>query len=51
MVKDLPAGAGDTGSIPGSGRAWRSKWQSTPVSLLGEIPWKEEPGSLWSMGS
>ena len=27
------------GKIP-----WRRKWQSTPVFLLGKIPWTEEPG-------
>ena len=41
--------AGDLGSIPGSGRSWRRKWQSTPAllpgkshgwkSLIGYSPW------------
>ena len=32
VVKNLPANAGDTDSIPGSGRfLGRSKWQPTPV--------------------
>ena len=39
VVKNLPASAreaGDTGSIPWSGRfSWRRKWQSTPVFLPG----------------
>ena len=42
MVKDLPANAGDSGSIPGSGRfPWRREWQPTPVLLPGEShgPW------------
>ena len=50
VVKNLPANAGDMGSIPGSGRApWRRKWPPTPVflpekshvqrSLVGYSPW------------
>ena len=29
---------------------WRRKGQFTPVFLLGEFPWTEEPGRLQSMG-
>ena len=29
----------------------RRKWQPTPVSLPGKIPWTEEPGRLQSVGS
>ena len=37
MVKNLPADAGDTSSIPVLGRSsWRRKWQSTPVFLPGK---------------
>ena len=37
MVKNLPANAGDAGSIPGSGRCpWRKEWLPTPVFLPGE---------------
>ena len=32
VVRNLPAGAGDTGSIPGGGR----KWQPPPVFLPGQ---------------
>ena len=32
------------GKIP-----WRRAWQPTPVFLLGESPWTEEPGGLQSM--
>ena len=35
MVKNLPANAGDMGSIPGSGRSPR-KWQSTQVFMSGK---------------
>ena len=37
LVKNLPAGAGDTGLIPGAGKIpWRIKWQPTPIFLHGE---------------
>jgi len=37
VVKNPPADAGDTGSIPGVGKIpWRRKWQPTPVLLPGE---------------
>ena len=29
----------------------RRAWQPTPIYLLEKIPWKEEPGGLWSMKS
>ena len=35
VVKNLPANAGDTGLIPGSGRSPRRKWQPTPIFLSG----------------
>ena len=52
-VKGSACNAGDLGSIPGSGRfPWRRKWQPTLVFLPGvDIPWKEEPGRVQSMGS
>ena len=37
MVKNLPANAGDKGSILGSGRVpWRREWLPTPIFLPGE---------------
>ena len=37
MVKNLPANAGDKGSILGSGRfPWRREWLATPIFLPGE---------------
>ena len=43
VVKNLPANAGDTGSIPGSGRS-RGEGNATHSSILvWEIPWTEEP--------
>ena len=52
MVKNLPANAGDTGSIPGSGRLPApEKEMATHSSILAwEIPWTEEPGGLQSKG-
>ena len=51
VVKNPPANAGDTGSIPGSGRS-PGEGNGNPLqySCL-EIPWTEEPGGLLSMGS
>ena len=49
VVKNLPANAGDVGSIPGSGI---EQEMATDFSILAwEIPWTEEPGGLQSMGS
>ena len=45
MVKNLPANAGDVGSIPGLGRSPEGgKQQPTLVFLPGEPPWTEKPG-------
>ena len=51
VVKNPPANAGHTGSLPGSGRSlW--KGNATHSSILSrEMPWTEEPGRLQSMGS
>ena len=48
MVKNLPANAGDTGSIHGSGRMEMAIHSSIHAW---EIPWTEEPGGPQSMGS
>ena len=46
VVKNLPANAGDTGSILGSGR-FPGVGNSTYSSILTwKIPWTEEPGRL-----
>ena len=47
--KESACKAGDSGSIPGWGR-FPGEGNSNPVFLPGEIPWKEEPGGLQSMG-
>ena len=49
MVKNLPASAGDAGSVPGLGRSisQEMEWQPTPVFLPGEFHGqREEPGGL-----
>ena len=51
MVKNPPAMQRPgfdpwVGEIP-----WRRAWQPSPVFLLGESPWTEEPGRLQFMGS
>ena len=52
MVKNLPANAGDTGSVPGSGRCPGEKEMATHFNILAwKITWIEEPGRLESMGS
>ena len=51
MVKNLPANAGDTGSIPGAGRS-PGEGNGNPLqySFLEKIPWTEEPGGLQAIG-
>ena len=50
MVKNLPANAGDKGSIPGLGRS-SGEGNDNPLqySCL-DVPWTEEPGGLQSTG-
>ena len=50
MVKNLPANAGDMGSIPGSGRSLEKEMATHSSILAWETPWTEEPGRLQSMG-
>ena len=38
VVKNPPANAGDPGSIPGSGRSSRRKWQWEEISSI--LAWK-----------
>ena len=55
MLKNPPANAGDAedfGLIPGLGRSpGGGHGNPTPVFLLGEFPWTEEPDRLQSMES
>ena len=43
--------AGDTGSIPGSGRSLEEGTATHPSILAWRIPWTEDPVGLQSMGS
>ena len=52
VVKNPPANAGDAGSFPRSGIVPRGgNGKPTLVFLPGKIPWIEESGRLWSVGS
>ena len=51
VVKNLPANAGDSGSISGSGKAPREENGNHSSFPAWEIPWTEQPGGLQSMGS
>ena len=43
--------AGDRGSIPGLGRSPGGGMAIHSRTTAWKIPWTEEPGRLWSMGS
>ena len=49
-VKNLPANAGDTGSIPGPGRPPGGENGNPLQYSCWEIPWTEEPGGLQLIG-
>ena len=51
MVKNLPANAGDMGSIPVLGRFPEEEMATHSSILAWEIPWTEEPDRLQSVGS
>ena len=51
MVKNMPANAGGTGSIPGSGRSLEKEMAAHSSILAWGIPWTGEPGGLQSMES
>ena len=51
VVKNLPSNAGDMGLITGLGRSSVEENGYHSSILIGEIPWTEEPGGLWSMQS
>ena len=46
VVKNSPANAGDTGSVPGSGRFPGEENGNLSSILAWEILWTEEPGKL-----
>ena len=49
VVKNLPANAGDAGSIPGSERSPGVGNGNHSSIFAWEIPWTEEPGRLQSV--
>ena len=51
MVKNLPANAGDSGSIPGLGRSLEEEMMIPSSILVWKIPWTEKPGGIQSTGS
>ena len=54
MVKNLPASAGDMGSIPeflSQEDPLEEEMVTCSSTLAWKIPWTEEPGRLQSMGS
>ena len=50
-VKNLPANAGDVGSILGQKDLLEKKMATHSSFLAWEITWTEEPGELQSLGS
>ena len=50
-LKNLPANAGDVGSIPESGRSPGEEMATHSNILAWEVPWTEESSGLQSMGS
>ena len=51
MVENLPANAGGTGSIPGSGDALEEEMAPLSSIPAWRISWTQEPGGPQSMGS
>ena len=51
VVKNLPANAGDAGSIPVSGRSLKEEMAIHSSILAWKIPWTKDPGRLQSIWS
>ena len=51
VVKNLPANAGDVGSIPGQEDPLEVEMATYYSIFAWKIPWTEQPGRLQSMGS
>ena len=54
VVKNSSANAGgiiDVSLIPGSGRSLEEGMETHSSILAWKMPWAEEPGRLWSIGS
>ena len=50
MLKNPPANAGDTGSVPGWGRSLESEMATYCNIIAKKIPWTEELGSYSPLG-
>ena len=50
VVRNPPANAGDSGSIPGSGRSLEKEMATCSSIITWEIRWTEEPDGLQFMG-
>ena len=50
LIKNLPANAGDVGSILGQDDPLEEEMATHSSILAWRIPWTEEPGGLQSMG-
>ena len=50
-VKNLPANAGDAGSVPGLEDPLEKEMATHSSIVAWEIIWTEEPGGLQSLGS
>ena len=50
VVKNPPAKAGDTGSIPGQEDPLEKEMATYSSILAWKIPWAEEPSGLQSLG-
>ena len=51
VIKNPSASVGDTGSNPGLGRSLEKEMLAYSSILAWEIPWREGPGGLQSVGS
>ena len=49
VVKNLPANAGDVGSIPGLGKPLEKEMATHSSILAWTIPWRQEVGGLQSV--
>ena len=49
-LKNLPANAGDEGSIPGWGRSPGEETATHSSNLAWKVPWTEKPHRLQSVG-
>ena len=50
LIKNLPASAGDVGSVLGQGDPLEEEMAAHSSILAWRIPWTEEPGGLQSLG-